>query len=161
MDTKKISNEIIVASQTKLVTNDDLSKSCFSLMKYKKGLFSSEKQGKFFKYQISKGQKYNGNLKIDSDDIGIISSSIKKSMDFQSRFLFVIDTKGVREYYTEWWKLSGGMSRSQAEREMKSSWARMSPKHREQNEGLQEEEIERLMEGEWRYGGTKKKWTRS
>jgi hypothetical protein len=150
---KKIAMQIL-ASQKHILSDQQLAISCHSLIKRNNGFFASDKQSWFFKKQIEiKGKDHSGLPTLSQDDIGIIASPEQQSGTLSSRWIFVLDPKGVRQKYTEWWKLRPGKTREQVDR----MYENMSEREQERNWGLQSED----MAPSWEWGGLKRLWERS
>jgi len=146
MDIKKIASRLIEAYKS--VVDNDLVKSCHGLIKFNGGLYKSEKQAKFFKYKINKGDRSDGK----SGDVGTILGEQTQSGSMLGQWQFVMGEDGVREKNWLWWRWKEGKSKAEVDR----IFDKMSDRERDRNWGLQDE----MMRGEWIYGGVKNKWRR-
>lgn len=120
-----------------VLTDDDLAKSCYGLVKYNNGLYKSDKQGWFFKGRVKKGKHQQEN--VPEGTVGIIKSNF--SGKYGITWKYVIDNEGVVQQIKQKYTLKKGKTKAQVDREYDA----MSFRSRERNWGLQGEE----MQDEW------------
>lgn len=103
MNIKKIAKEIISSvTNVKVLEDDSLSKSCNALIKNHNGLFVSDKQGNFLKYKVRSGiekVKTFFNQLSNTEDIGFITSKYIGDDKRRSKFVYLIDEKGIKKYF--------------------------------------------------------------